>query len=138
MTTTETHNTANPYEARFGYARAVRKGPFIFVSGTTSVDPATGEVLHPASAYRQAVQVFAEIARAVEALRGTRGDVVRVRMFVREEADAEDVGRALREAFSEHGHGHGHGHGLAATMILGARFVAPEMRVEIEADALVM
>ena len=48
-----THRTGNPYEARFGYSRAVRRGPFVFVSGTTSVDPAGGAVQHPGDAGAQ-------------------------------------------------------------------------------------
>ncbi|KAG5646000.1 hypothetical protein DXG03_004602 [Asterophora parasitica] len=126
---TRRHQTANPYEAKFGYSRAVRRGPFIFVSGTTSIDTSTGAVLHPESAYHQSLKIFDEIVSAVEALGGTRQDVMRVRMFVTAEEDSGDVGRALKEAFGEVG--------PAATMILGARFVSPEMKVEIEADALV-
>jgi enamine deaminase RidA (YjgF/YER057c/UK114 family) len=50
-------------------------------------------------------------------------------MFVTRDEDAEDVGRALKEVFGDVR--------PVATMILGARFVDPEMRVEIEADAVV-
>ncbi|KAG5638740.1 hypothetical protein H0H81_010550 [Sphagnurus paluster] len=129
-TPTQRHRTANPYESEFGYSRAVRRGPFIFVSGTTSIDPATGAVQHPESAFRQAQAIFAEIVRAVEALGGKRADVVRVRMFVTADEDSGDVGRAMKEALGEVA--------PAATMIVGAKFVSPEMKVEIEADALVL
>lgn len=122
--------TANPYETRFGYSRAVRRGPFVFVSGTTSIDPVSGVLLHPHSAHAQAIAIFAEIVRAVEAVGATRDAITRVRMFVREDEDAEDVGRALKEALGDVG--------PAATMIIGARFVAAEMKVEIEADAVVL
>jgi len=128
--TTQRHKTAHPYESQFGYSRAVRRGPFIFVSGTTAIDTATGAVAHSESAYHQALKIFSEIVSAVEALGGTRGDVMRVRMFVTADEDSGDVGRALKEAFGEVG--------LAATMILGAKFVRPEMKVEIEVDALVL
>ncbi|PFH49964.1 hypothetical protein AMATHDRAFT_146458, partial [Amanita thiersii Skay4041] len=138
--------TLNPYESRFGYSRAVRKGPFIFISGTTSIDPATQTLLHPTSAYLQATQVFAEIIRAVEALQGTKKDIMRVRMFVARHEDCEDVGRALRDTFvgggggegDEDGNGNGDAEGPAATMIVGVGFVDPAMKVEIEADAVVM
>ncbi|KAF5377975.1 hypothetical protein D9615_006669 [Tricholomella constricta] len=127
---TQRYQTANPYESKFGYSRAVRRGPFIFVSGTTSIDTTTGTVLHQESAYHQALKIFSEIVSAVEALGGTRQDVMRIRMFVTAGEDSGEVGRALKEAFGEVG--------PAATMILGARFVSPEMKVEIEADALVL
>jgi len=126
------YKTLNPYEFKYGYSRSVRRGPFIFVSGTTAVDIAgtnIGKILHPASAYQQALKILDEITKAVEALDGKKEDVVRIRMFVTRDEDAEDVGRALKEVFGDVE--------PVATMILGARFVDPEMRVEIEADAVV-
>ena len=122
--------TNNPYEAKFGYSRAVRKGPFIFVSGTTSIDPTSGELRHPGSAYDQAIAIFEEIVRAVTALGGVKSDVVRVRMFVAKDEDAGKVGEALRDTLGSVG--------PAATMIVGAQFVSSEMLVEIEADAVVL
>lgn len=123
------HNTGNPYEEKFGYSRALRRGNFIFVSGTTSIDTTTGEVLHPTSAYDQSLKIFSEIVLAIEAVGGKKEDVVRVRMFVTADEDSGDVGRALKETFG--------GIGPAVTMIMGARFVSSEMKVEIEVDALV-
>ncbi|KAI8974868.1 YjgF-like protein, partial [Trametes punicea] len=122
--------TANPYEKLFGYSRAIRRGPFIAISGTTSIDPDSGELRHPGSAYDQARAIFAEIVRAVEGLGGTAKDITRVRMFVTNGQDTDDVGRALREALGEFS--------PAATMIVGAKFVSSEMLVEIEADAVVL
>ncbi|KAH7922181.1 YjgF-like protein [Leucogyrophana mollusca] len=123
------YSTGNPFESKFGYSRAVRRGPFILVSGTTSVDLSTGLVAHPTSAYDQAVKIFREIITAVTALGGKKEDVARVRMFVTYEGDSDEVGRALKENFGDVG--------PTATMIMGAKFVSPDMRVEIEADAIV-
>ncbi|KAH6888823.1 YjgF-like protein [Coprinopsis sp. MPI-PUGE-AT-0042] len=128
--TYQKHQTSNPYEAKFGYSRAVRKGPFIFVSGTTSISPATGELLHPESAYDQTVQIFQEITTAVEALGGRKEDITRIRMFVTHDEDTTAVGTAMKEVLG--------GIGPAATMIVGVRFVDEKMRVEIEADAVVL
>lgn len=124
------HQTSNPYEAKFGYSRAVRKGPFIFVSGTTSISPSTGEVLHPDSAHDQTTQIFSEIVNAVEALGGGKQDITRIRMFVTHDGDTAAVGAAMKEVLGDVG--------PAATMIVGARFVDEKMRVEIEADAVVL
>jgi enamine deaminase RidA (YjgF/YER057c/UK114 family) len=126
LAVSQRHATSNPYEQKFGYSRGVRRGPLIFISGTTSIRPSTGEVLYPSSAYDQTMVAFSEIIKAVEALGATKEDIARVRMFVTYEGDAESVGRGLKE-----------GLGLvlpAATMIIGSRFVSSEMRVEIEAD----
>ena len=64
------------------------------------------------------------------AVGGAREDVVRVRMFVTHAADCEAVGAALRDAFGDVA--------PAATMLVGAHFVDGAMRVEIEADAVVL
>ncbi|KAG6330009.1 hypothetical protein ID866_9077 [Astraeus odoratus] len=127
MDSVQKYRTTNPYEKTFGYCRALRKGPFIFVSGTTAIDLATSKVAHPHSAFEQAMKAFEEILRAIEALGGKREDIVRIRMFVTYEDDAPEVGRALKEAMGEVE--------PTASMILGAKFVSPDMRVEIEADA---
>ncbi|KAJ3491573.1 hypothetical protein NLI96_g607 [Meripilus lineatus] len=122
--------TDNPYEKKWGYSRATRRGPFIFVSGTTAVDLETGKIPPGLSAYGQAKIIFAEILKAVNALGGRREDITRVRMFVTLDEDFEDVGRALKESLGEIA--------PAATGIVGARFVSPDMKVEIEADAVVL
>jgi len=126
---TLTYATGNPYESQFGYSRAVRKGQHIFVSGTTSIDPETGHVRHPQSAYLQALVIFEEIVGSVAYLRGSKEDIARVRMFVTAQEDTEAVGRALKESPGDVS--------PAATMIVGARFVQSDMKVEIEADAVV-
>jgi enamine deaminase RidA (YjgF/YER057c/UK114 family) len=78
------YSTPNhPYERRYGYYRAVRKGPYIAVSGTTPFDPATQKLLHPGEAGKQAAAIFTEIIKALEAV-GAKGvaDVIRVRIFL--------------------------------------------------------
>lgn len=124
-------STGNPYEAQFGYSRAVRRGPFIFVSGTTSICPETGELQHAdGSAYDQAIAAFAELLNAVKHLGGQKQDVVRVRMFVTKNEDTGEVGRAMKDTLGEVA--------PAATMIVGAHFVDSKMKVEIELDAIVV
>ena len=74
--------TANTYEKKFGYHRAIRKGPFIFVSGTTALDPETWKIQHPGNAYLQAMTAMEATIDAVKKLGGSNGDICRVRMFV--------------------------------------------------------
>lgn len=83
MTSKQIFSTANRFEQLFGYKRAVRKGPFIFVSGTTSLSPQSGTIQYPGDPYKQTIAAFAEAIRAIEALGGKKEDVCRVRMFVR-------------------------------------------------------
>jgi enamine deaminase RidA (YjgF/YER057c/UK114 family) len=69
------HSTTNPYEQRFGYHRAVRRGPFIFMSGTTAIDSATGKLRALGNASAQAAIAMQECISAVEGLDGKRADI---------------------------------------------------------------
>lgn len=73
---------------------------------------------------------MAEICKAVEALGGRKEDVVRVRMYVTERKDFESVARAMKETFGTVQ--------PAATGLVGIQFVSSDMKVEIEADAVVL
>ena len=61
---------------------SIGKGPFIFVSGTTSLADTGREIQHLGDASKQTEMAFVEALKAVEALGGGKGDVCRVRMFV--------------------------------------------------------
>ncbi len=116
------------WEKRFGYSRAVRVGPFVFVAGTTAVDE-NGTVIGPNDPYAQAVFIYQKIDRALQAAGSSLGDVVRVRTFVTDIARWEDVARAQGEVFAEIR--------PAATLVEVTALVKPELLVEIEVDAVV-
>ena len=73
----------HPFEKRYGYYRAVRKGPFVAVAGTTPYDPRTQKLLYPGDAGKQAAAILVEIIGAIKAV-GSKGaeDVIRVRVFL--------------------------------------------------------
>ena len=135
-------DSSNKFEKEFGYHRAIRKGPFIFVSGTTALGP-NGQVACPGDATGQAHYAFRLVIKAVEALGGTKEDVVRVRMFVASNNDAGAVGLAFRETFGQTPPNDTPDlrivTGTSATMIVSGKdsFVDPEMLVEVEVDAVV-
>ncbi|HME81499.1 MAG TPA: RidA family protein [Candidatus Eremiobacteraceae bacterium] len=120
--------SGSPWEGRVGYARAVRAGAHVFVSGTTGTDE-TGSVV-ASDPYAQAKAALARIAHALHEAGVRPEDVVRTRIYVTDiAAQWEAVGRAHAEMFA--------GVRPACTMVEVRRLIAPDVLVEIEADAIV-
>lgn len=116
----------SPFEEKIGFTRALRTGDHIVVSGITAVLP-DGTI--PADAGAQADRCFAQILSYIRQLGGDAGDVVRVRMFVTDIADADAVSAAFSRAL-KHVRPTG-------TLVAVAALANPRWKVEIEADAIV-
>jgi 2-iminobutanoate/2-iminopropanoate deaminase len=107
------------------YSPAVRAGDFIYVSGQGPIDPETnqlsfGDIRH------ETRLVLTNIRKILEGCGASLADVVKCSVFL---ADGREF-RAMNEVYAEF-----FGEQKPARTTVEARFVIPEMRVEIDCVA---
>lgn len=118
-------SSGSPFEKTMGYSRAVVKGPWCFVSGTTGYDYKT--MVMPEDIATQARNCFATIEAALREGGFEMSDIVRVQYTVTDVDLVEHVAPVLGEFLGEIR--------PAATMIVSG-LIRPEMLIEIEVTAL--
>lgn len=115
------------FEEIGSYVRAKRVGAFVFVAGTTAIEP-TGKLHAPGDTYAQTLYALARVARALEDVGASLTDVVRTRLYFTDIATAGDGVRAHGEVFV----------GIRpVTTGVEVGLTVPGMMVEVEADAIV-
>ncbi len=112
------------WEELAGYARAVRVGDFIHVSGTTATGP--NGLVGADDPAAQAEYALDKIEAALHELGSSLNDVVRTRVYVSDIAHWEAVARVHGRRFAAI---------RPANTLVEARLVGPEYLVEIEAEA---
>ena len=90
-------HSGSPFEPRFGFCRALRRGRRIEIAGTAPI-PRPGEAL-ASDAYRQMLRCGEIAFEALHRLGGKVEHVVRTRMFITDPAEADEIGRAHQELF---------------------------------------
>ncbi|HLJ98788.1 MAG TPA: RidA family protein [Streptosporangiaceae bacterium] len=117
----------SPYEAAFGFSRAVRSGDRVLVAGTAPV-PAGGGA-PPADPYGQARLCIDLIAEALAKAGTDLAHVVRTRIYLTDAAYWPEVARAHGETFAQTR--------PAATAVVVSALLDPAWLVEIEAEAVI-
>ena len=117
--------TGSPFEQFAGYSRAVVDGDFVFVSGTTGYDYASMRM--PEEIEAQTRNCFLTIGNVLAEAGFALADVVRAHYYIVDPADAERVLKICGEMFAEIR--------PAATLLVVAGLLRPEMKVEIEVTA---
>ncbi len=127
MTSRRSTQSASPFEEQFAFARAVRVGNLIHVSGTAAIEP-DGTVT-PGGAGPQTRRCLAIIESALTELDSSLSDVVRTRIFITDISQYPAVAEAHHSAFADIR--------PAATMVEVSALIHPDMVIEIEADAVI-
>ena len=112
------------WEEMAGYARAVRVGNLIHVSGTTATGP--NGLVGGSDPAAQAEFALDKIEAALHEMGSSLNDIVRTRVYVSDIAHWEAVARVHGRRFAAI---------RPANTLVEARLVGPEFLVEIEADA---
>ena len=117
-------STGSPFEKAAGFSRAVIDGDFAFVAGTTGYDYA---MTMPADVTSQTRNCFKTIEAALKDGGFAMADIVRATYYITSPSDADAVlaicGKTLGDIRP------------AATLLVVAGLLKPEMKVEIEVTA---
>ncbi len=109
------------------YARAKRVGPFVFISGTTSMQ-SDGTVFAPYDTEEQSRYIINKMDEALQSVGSELAHVVRTRAYITDMRDAGGFIKVHGEVFK----------GIEPTLTgVQAGLTTPGMMVEIEFDAIV-
>ena len=115
------------FEKIGAYSRAKRVGPFVYIAGTTAVEP-SGKLHAPGDAYAQTLYVFQRIEEALRDVGAEMRHVVRTRVFFSDNSAGGGYIKAHGEIFE----------GIEpVTSGVVAGLTTPGMMVEIEVDAVI-
>ena len=123
--TIERFGSGGPYEDIYGYSRVVRAGPWLLTAGCTST--VDGEVTNVDDAGGQARVAFGIALSALAAAGAGIDTVVRTRMYVTSDDDADAVGRVHGEIFAAVR--------PAASLLIISGMAHPDHLVEVEVEA---
>ena len=115
------------FEKIGSYVRAKRIGPFVYVAGTTAIEP-SGKLHAPGDTYAQTIYAFARITDALARVGTEIKHVVRTRAYLADMKEAGGFVRAHGEIFA----------GIEpVSTAVEAGLTTPGMMVEIEVDAII-
>lgn len=125
--TLRTIQTGGRFEEIGSYARAKRVGPFVYVAGTTAIEP-SGKLHAPNDAYAQTIYILQRIEDALKECGADMRHVVRTTVFVSDMSASAGFIKAHGEVFA----------GInPVTTGVNAGLTTPGMMVEIGVDAII-
>ena len=106
------------------YSQGIKAGSFLFVAGQGPTDPKTGKISSDIESQTQ--QTLRNVKAIIEASGLTLGDVVKVSIFLKNGTDFKKVNEVYKTFFPDK---------PPTRTTVEAKFVAPEMLIEIDAIA---
>ena len=115
------------FEEVGSYSRAKRVGPFVYVAGTTAIEP-SGKLHAPGDSYAQTLYILGRIEEALRGVGAEMRHVMRTRAYLTDLSNAGGFIRAHGEVFKR-----------IEPVLTGvqAGLTQPGMMVEIDVDAIV-
>ncbi|WP_026415247.1 Rid family hydrolase [Actinomadura oligospora] len=114
------------FDEALAYPKAVRVGQSVWMGGTTAADP--GGAVGGGDVIAQATEVLRRIDIALRQVGSALDEVVRFRVYLTDIGRRAEIVTLLRQFFP---------HRPASTMVEVSSLFAPDLLVQIEADAIV-
>lgn len=122
------YSSGAPMEEKVGYSRAVKAGPFVFVGGTTSVQP-DGSVYGENDGYAQTKYILEKMIKCLETAGSKKEEVIRIKMYVTDMSRTKEYIEAYSELFKEIK--------PLCTLVGISALNRPSQLIEIEMDAII-
>lgn len=122
------YSSGAPLEEKAGYSRTVKAGPFVYVGGTTSVQP-DGSVFGENDGYAQTKYILDKMVRCLEQAGSKREEVIRIKMYATDMSRTGEYIKAYSEIFKEIR--------PLCTLVGISALNRPSQLIEIEMDAII-
>jgi len=122
------YSSGAPLEEKAGYSRMVKVGPFIYIGGTTAVQP-DGTVCGEGDSYEQTKYILEKLVKLLDKAGSKKEEVIRVKGYATDMKYAPEIAKAYSEIFRNI---------KPLFTIVGTTMLnRPSQVVEIEMDAII-
>ncbi|TGE35795.1 hypothetical protein E4K67_23865 [Desulfosporosinus fructosivorans] len=94
------YSSGAPLEEKAGYSRMIKVGSFVYIGGTTAVQP-DGTVYGEGSPYDQTKYVIEKQVNLLEQAGSKKEDVIKVKVYMTDMGYAPEVAKAYSEIFCD-------------------------------------
>lgn len=122
------YSSGAPLEEKAGYSRVVKAGPFVYVGGTTSVQP-DGSVFGENDGYAQTKYILEKMVKCLDQAGSKSEEVIRVKMYATDMSRSSEYIKAYSEIFKEIR--------PLCTLVGISALNRPSQLIEIEIDAII-